>query len=151
MTAPQDDHDLKHLFKLIRMLPGPVENREFWTAIQGQVIGQDTGLDYVYEKMTLISRVLRDPTRAHISDLSRYLLFFFGGNNPELWRILNHIFHDGLTIRHDEAGRYWAKDICETAWTLYVRYSYPTDDEWELKWQYKQDWLEWLPPRDARE
>jgi hypothetical protein len=142
-----DDPDLTHLFELLRMLPGPRENQEFWTAVQHQAVGNDTHLGYVFEKMTSIWRTFQEPSPERINHLARYLLFFFAGENPELWQILNTLFHDGLSLRNDEPGRWWASDVCETAWTLYVRYHQPADGQWALKWQYEKSWHEWMPPR----
>jgi hypothetical protein len=148
--ADDDDPDLQHLFDLLRMLPGPTEDREFWTEVQHHTL-PDTQLGYVYEKMTLIPRTVLDPSPGHISDLAKYLLIFFSGDCPELWDILGCIAPD-FDLRHDQAGRLWANDLCETAWTLYVRYwpnwgaSRP-DEHWAVKWRYKSSWLEWLPPK----
>jgi hypothetical protein len=146
MTSAAADPDVRHLLELLSMLPGP-EDREFWTAVQHQAL-PDTDLGYVYEKMSGIWRVIQDPSRQNIIHLARYLMFFFAGDNPELWKILNHIFHDQLSLRNDEAGRWWAADVCKTAWTLYVRYLHLGDERWKARWRYEDTWLEWMPPPD---
>jgi hypothetical protein len=74
------------------------------------------------------------------------VLYFFAGENPVLWQLLNTVTRDRLTMRHDEPGRWWASDACRTAWTLYVRYLHTADDQWALKWQYQDSWREWLKP-----
>jgi hypothetical protein len=146
MTTAAEDPDLKHLLELLSMLPGP-EYHEFWTAVQHRIL-PDTNLGYVYEKMTGIWRVIQDPSHGNIIHLARYLMFFFAGNSPELWKILNQIFHNQLSLRHDEAGRWWATDVSKTAWALYVRYSHPSDEQWTAKWRYEDTWHEWMRPPD---
>jgi hypothetical protein len=102
--------------------------------------------------MTLIPRTVLDPTPDNISDLAEYLMLFFGGDSPELWDSLGCVAPE-LGLRDDEIGRWWANDVCETAWTLYVRYrqTYGPDEHWAVKWRYKRDWLEWLPPPEGSE
>jgi hypothetical protein len=150
MLTAAGDPDLNHLYELLRMLPGPREHPEFWTAVQHQYLGEDTALKYVYEKMTLIPRTAKDPTPQHISDLARYLLAFFAGDNPELWDILSGVGEGGVSPRHDTIGRWWAEDLCQTAWTLYVRYSRPAGNDWLEKWQYQKSYQDWLPPRTGK-
>lgn len=60
--TPNDDPDINHLFELLSMLPGPTENRDFWTEVQHRAVGPDTNLGYVYEKMTSIWRMVRSPS-----------------------------------------------------------------------------------------
>jgi hypothetical protein len=149
-TGPDlDDPDLAHLFDLLGALPAPREATEFWTAVQHQALGSGTALGYVFQKLTGIGRTAREPTPANITDLARYLLFFFAGDNPALWKILNGLFPD-LTLHHDEAGRLWASDVSQTAWTLFVRYRAPGRDPWLDAWQ-ADDWREWLPPRAEKD
>jgi hypothetical protein len=45
---------------------------------------------------------------------------------------------------HDETGRWWAQDVSRMAWALYVRYNQAGKDQWQLNWQYRQAWNEWL-------
>lgn len=96
------------------MLPGPQENQEFGTAVQHEAIGSDTGLGYILEKLTGIWRTVQEPTPERIEHLARYLLFFFEGENPALWQLLNTVTRDHLTMRHDEPGRWWVSDVCQT-------------------------------------
>jgi hypothetical protein len=148
VPAISDDPDLAHLFELLRMLPGPRENPEFWTAVQNQSL-RGTQLGYVFEKMSSIWRTVQKPAPDNVEHLARYLLLFFGGDKPQLWSILNIVAHNRLTISHDKVGRWWAEDVCRTAWALYVRYNQIADPHWSLKWRYEDSWLEWLKDRRA--
>lgn len=143
MPATSDDPDLAHLFELLRMLPGPRENPKFWAAVADHTGDGGTSVGYVFEKLSLIWRAVRDPTPAHIRDLARYLLYFFAGDNPELWKILNTVTRNQLTMPRDETGRWWAEDVSRTAWTLYVRYNQAAGDQWTRKWEYRESWEEW--------
>jgi hypothetical protein len=143
--TPAADPDLAHLFDLLAMLPGPIENRAFWDAVQAFVLrepeppaGYPT---YVYEKMANIWDVIQDPSPQRIAYLAKYLMFFFSGDHPEIWKVLNPVVIPGFG--EVDPGRRWATDVCETAWTLYVRYS--ANDQWRAKWQFHDDWREWLP------
>ena len=107
MPTASSDPDLNHLFELLRMLPGPAEAPEFWTDIQHQFI--KTELGYVFEKMTSIWHVVQDPSPGNIAYLAKYLMMFFGGDNPELWKILNGIFQSQIDLRHDHPGRWWRR------------------------------------------
>jgi hypothetical protein len=86
-----DDPDLAHLFELLRMLPGPHDDPGFWTSVQHQVVGSNTSLGYVFEKLSAIWRTVLDPSPGNIEDLARYILFFFAGENPAMWKILNRV------------------------------------------------------------
>ena len=94
--------------------------------------------------MSTIWQVVQDPSPQNITYLVRYLMMFFGGDNAELWRILNRIFHSEIDLRHDEPGRWWTSDVCQTSWRLYVRYCEPPGDQWTGKWRYERKWHEWL-------
>jgi hypothetical protein len=148
MPTAADDPDLHHLFQLLRMLPGPRDHPEFWTAVQDQYLGfgSDTKPGYVFEKLSTIWRVAQDPSPENISYLARYLLVFFAGDNPDLWDLLSAVTRGEISLRHDHAGRWWASDVCETAWTLYVRYNSPPGVEWLEKWRYGRDWRELQRP-----
>jgi hypothetical protein len=68
-----------------------------------------------------------------------------------MWKLLNAVVRGEITMRNDEPGRWWASDLCDTAWTLYVRYRRRSGDgQWALKWQWEEVWRELLPPRDQR-
>ena len=154
MTLPDGDPDLEHLFELLRMLPGPGEDRPFWAAVQAHAQGQDpesaTEVNYVFEKMAGIWLITQEPSPSSIAYLAKYLLFFFSSDDPEQWKTLNHVTVHDFSLNRDDTGRWWAKDLCETAWALYVRYSpmYQDEERFRLKWQFEKSWLEWLPPRD---
>jgi len=150
LPDPDTDPDLAHLIDLLAMLPGPTEDREFWNAVQAQTWPATPGteLEYIYEKMAAIWRVTRNRDPQTISYLAKYLLFFFSGDKPRLWKILNRVTSWDFSLRDDDAGRWWAQDVCDTAWALYVRYSHDGDDRWQEKWRYQDSWLEWLPNSD---
>lgn len=138
MPLAADDPDLAHLFELLRMLPGPAENREFWTAVHPS--GDASRLSYVYEKMSVIGQVAKDPSPQNVEYLARYLLYFFAGERPRLWKTLNTVFDNDLTMTADEPGRWWAEDTCRTAWALYIRYRQrPRYDGWARQWEFPDD------------
>ncbi len=159
-TTLASDPDVAHLFDLLAVLPGPTEDRKFWAAVQANALasrpaleetespGKDE-LDYVYEKMSNVWRVVRDQSPTAITYLAKYLLFFFSGNSPRLWRILNRVTVAEFSLNSDDGGRWWAEDVCRTAWALFVRYAKYDDDRWVDKWRYQESWLEWLPSRQA--
>jgi hypothetical protein len=115
------------------MLRGPRENPQFWAAVADHV-NHGTSVSYVFQKLSGIWRTVQEPTPGHVEDLARYLLFFFAGDNPELWKILNTVARDRLPMPCDETGRWWAQDVSRTAWALYVRYNQVVTDKWPLKW-----------------
>ena len=142
------DPDLIHLFDLLRLLPGPVENPEFWAAVRG--VGQrleptEENLRYVFEKMARIKLLLDEPTPFRVVSLCEYLLFFFGVDNPDLRKVLRTA-PSRLNLDYEyDTGGWWADDIKHTAWKLWVRYHDFGDEEWKAKWQYDRAWTEWLP------
>jgi hypothetical protein len=115
------------------------------------VVDSDTSLGHVFQKLSGIWRTVQDPSPNNIEDLAEYLLFFFAGENPAMWKLLNAVVRGEITTRNDEPGRWWASDLCDTAWTLYVRCRRRSGDgQWALKWQWEEVWRELLPPRDQR-
>lgn len=147
------DPDIEHLIDLLRMLPGPKDNPKFWAGIgsEGRSIEPSgKNLDYVFEKMTHLSRFLDDPTPKRLVHLCVYLLHFFSGDRPDLWKILNDVTPSESRWGHDDTGRWWAEDLTHTAWSLIVRYCDYGDESWRNRWYYERSWLEWLPPRDEK-
>jgi hypothetical protein len=106
MQPVYDDSDLTHLFELLRMLPGPRENPEFWTAVQQRSVGSSTELGYVFQKLAAIWRTLQEPTPENIGYLVRYLLFFFAGDDLVLWKLLNTVFGSELTMSRGGGGQW---------------------------------------------
>lgn len=147
------DLDVEHLIDLLRMLPGPKENPRFWAGVgtEGRSL-EPTGrnLDYVFEKMTHLSRFLQDPTPRRLVHLCDYLLHFFSGERPALWKVLNDITPTESSWGHDDTGRWWAEDVTRTAWLLVVRYRDYGDETWQAMWRYEHNWLEWRPPREEQ-
>ena len=140
-----DDPELKHLFDLLRMLPSPRGNREFYSKIQSRRIGtRDENSTYAIQKISTIWQVIEDPSPQNIVYLARYLMLFFAGENEQLWKNLITIFHGELSLDDDEPGRWWASDVSQTAWKLYVRYIAPHNDDWIEKWRYQDSWLDYF-------
>jgi hypothetical protein len=144
MSIADDDSDFTHLCDLLRMLPGPRESSTFWAEI-AEYTATGTEVRYVFEKLSSIPRAVQEPTPAHIEYLARYLLFFFAGDKPALWRTLNAVTNDTVSVTNDDVGRWWAEDVCRTAWALYVRYNQTVDTQWLGKWQFHTTLDEWLP------
>jgi hypothetical protein len=150
---PAQDPDLAHLLDLLAMLPGPTEDREFWAAVQNHGRGHPEpvtqNLNYVYEKMAHIWLMLQEPAPSRVSYLARYMLYFFSGDDPDLWKVLNRVTSHFFSLDDDSTDRWWAADVCRTAWALYVRYGPASaDDQWKDRWRFQRDWTEWLPERE---
>lgn len=118
MAAVTEDLDLDHLFELLRMLPGPAENREFWEEVAAHV-NYGTQVSYIFQKLVSIGRAYRDRDSQHVEHLARYLLFFFAGNNPDLWKVLNTAAPHGVTaldaVRDALAGNPWLPPLLALA------------------------------------
>jgi hypothetical protein len=138
MPSISDDSDLAHLFELLRMLPGPADNSAFWEEVAAQV-NHGTSVGYLFQKLVNIWRAYNEPTPGNVEYLARYLLFFFAGDNSELWKALNTVARDTVTMTGDDVGRWWAQDVTRTAWSLYVRYNQGVNDHWPLKWKALDD------------
>jgi hypothetical protein len=100
-----DNPDLAHLFALLRMLPGPKDSPEFWIAVQNRSVPADGAPRYIFSKLTLIPRTAQEPLAENVSDLARYLLLFFGADDPELWEMLAGMFPDLSGRGHTDGER----------------------------------------------
>lgn len=158
---PANDPDVTHMLDLLSILPGPAENPAFWAGVQAAAKDHELtpenlepthrNLDYVFPKMSGLTFFLRDPKPATLTYLCKYLLWFFSGDRPEVWKVLNGLAMDESRWGHDDSGRWWAEDLTRVTWVLYVRYRRDGDDRWRDKWSFDKTWLQWLPDRGEPE
>ncbi|MBY8871828.1 hypothetical protein K7640_08240 [Micromonospora sp. PLK6-60] len=133
---PQDP-DHVHLYRLLAMLPGP-DDQDFW-----EVVARANGVDlhYIYEKMGHLAHYRRDPAPANnpgytIATFCTYLIMFFGGEKPEIWRrIAGSLFNVG--DNQGGLGARFVADLTDTAWRLTARYR-PTNDARLGNWSMAQ-------------
>jgi hypothetical protein len=139
VPTPDNDPDLHRLISLLAMLPGP-DDLTFWNTVDrkgrpaepGGEETEPTGNGYLLGKMKIgIANLLKRPV-GDISYFCEYLLMFFDGDRPLLWKHLdNHVVGSGFTER---AGERFAHDLCDTAWTIAVRYHKSGREELADKW-----------------
>ncbi|MFJ4192096.1 hypothetical protein [Kitasatospora sp. NPDC089509] len=135
------DSDLRHLARLLAMLPGR-EDAAFWATVDngakhivkpddtGQSVG---GPEYILSKMqTGITKLNQAKDPAAIAYFGHYLLMFFDGDQPALWKYLNDLFpaHGG----HSTAGERYTRDLCDTAWRIIARYDTKGDNGLAERW-----------------
>ena len=110
----------ERLIRLICILPGP-DNDRFWQQVAS---ANETGVGYVYDKMSEVSRFARGPCDGGdtVSYLAEYVIKFFGGERRPVWdAIAHHVFHsDGADT---VIGRVFAEDLVRTAQDCVVRFS----------------------------
>ena len=110
MTTLAGDPDLEHLLQLLSMLPGPAEDIPFWASIRARVVGPDPEwpdrVDYAFQKMQGVWNVIQDPSPTRVMGLAEYMLVFFSGDDPELWKLLNRVTNRFFSLKYDDAGRW---------------------------------------------
>ena len=129
LPTPENDPDMHRLINLLAMLPGP-DDITFWNTVDrngrsaqpGEEETEPIGHGYLLSKMeAAIANLLKQPpSTSGIVYCCEYLLKFFDGDRPQLWTFLNaYVVGRGFT---DQAGERFARDLCDTAWRLAVRY-----------------------------
>ncbi|GAA0955964.1 hypothetical protein [Actinocorallia libanotica] len=145
MDALTHDRNLAHLLDLLSLLPAPKQDPAFWTSL-ATYHGVD--VSYVFQKMTLLPRMLTERTPASVAMLCEYLLLFFGKDDARLYAVLKTPTADLALGKDYDSGRWWAQDVQQTAWTLWVRYRKHGDQEWQNGWRATR-WTSWLPVADC--
>jgi hypothetical protein len=126
-----DDPDRHRLISLLGMLPDR-EDIEFWNnvgrngaRVDPLGVEEDVKPDldgYMLGKFEIgIARLFQEPTDgAAVAYFCQYLLKYFDGDRPTLWRHINSRLSTGRFT--DQAGERFTRDLCDTAWRIIVRY-----------------------------
>lgn len=134
-TAPPytRDPDVVHLLHLLSILPGS-EDLEFWNNVDAEGYlprpgDQEheltpSGDGYLLGKLGagIGSSLLPKAADRSFVQLAQYVLFFFDGDRPALWKLLDR--YSPASDFAAEAGRRFVQELCDTAWTIAVRYDH---------------------------
>ncbi|MFF2123451.1 hypothetical protein ACFVXH_39605 [Kitasatospora sp. NPDC058184] len=135
------DPDLRHLARLLAMLPGR-DDIAFWATVDngastivepGHTGPGTAGPEYILSKMRSgIAKLNKAEDPAAVAYFSHYLLMFFDGDQPALWKYLNDRFsaHGGRST----AGERYTRDLCDTAWRIIARYDTLGDNDLAELW-----------------
>jgi hypothetical protein len=117
------DADHKHLYELVKILPGP-NDFKFWKNVADI---NDTSVEYVYEKMATSANYIDSPTPENVSTninyFCEYVIMFFGGSKTRLWALLTSTVFS-TSPEDSQVGRFLAEDLTATAWRLIARYGH---------------------------
>lgn len=120
--SPALDPDHEHLYRLLGMLPD-ADREHFWSTL---ATSNGTSTGYISEKMGHAKRFMPgvdlDAGEFRISYLCQYLIMFFGGNKPTLWRAIGGAVFASGAPEWEGLGQCFADDLTKTAWRLLVRY-----------------------------
>jgi hypothetical protein len=129
---PPDPH-VEHLLRLLAILPGS-QDVAFWNQVDAHGLLPDaeagaedlvpSGHGYLLNKLTgYIHAALEPDVREHmLESLAAYVLMFFWGDHPGLWKTLDRIIPARSFASDGGFGRRYAQDLCDAAWTVAVRY-----------------------------
>ncbi|MGK4586210.1 hypothetical protein [Kitasatospora sp. HPMI-4] len=135
------DPDLRHLARLLAMLPGR-DHTAFWATVNNgaeRIVKLENadpnavGLDYILTKMQSgITHLRKAENPAAVASFGHHLLMFFDGDRPALWSYLSEyvLFGSGLPT----FGERYARDLCDTAWRIIARYDVQGDNDLAERW-----------------
>lgn len=132
VTFPADP-DVERLLRLLAILPGS-DNVAFWNQIdahgllpEAEATAEEPEASrhgYLLNKMTGYIRAALEPDVRDdmLESLACYVLMFFWGDHPGLWKALDPIIPARSFASDGGFGQRYAQDLCDAAWTVAVRY-----------------------------